>query len=80
MQSHIKLIVFLAIGGFGAGAIGSGGLSSIDLKKLNANEIEKFINSIDLGPLNGLVNDMKVAIITAKEELPKLLEMVNQNK
>lgn len=75
MGNLFKLIAILAIAGFVASIFNGGGVHSIgDV----LGKIENLLNTTDFGPLNGVADDIKAAIAYARQELPKLLEMLNK--
>lgn len=61
------------LAGVGVVALGQGDLNSINLQNLNLAEIERYLSTIDLGPLNGMLADMKEAAATIKKTVIDLM-------
>ena len=74
MNNPLKIIILLAVVGFGVGAFGNGDFKGI------VSGIEKFFNSTDFGPLNGVVSNMKDAIAYVEDQIPKLIALIQQHK
>ena len=76
----MKLLIFLVIVGLGVGATSGVDFRSIDWQHPSIEELEKVFNSINFGPLSGLVNDMKDAVTTAQQQISKLMAETQQAK
>ncbi len=72
-MSGARFTGFLLLAGVGVVALGQGDLNSINLQNLNLAEIERYLSTIDLGPLNGMLADMKEAAATIKKTVIDLM-------
>lgn len=77
MHHPIKIIMLLAVGGFAVGAFSGGDFRSFDFNNISFNKIEDLLNSKDLGPL---ADHMKEALAYIKEEVPKLIKLIQNPK
>jgi hypothetical protein len=66
--------MFLAVAGFGIGALSGVDFKSIDWQHLNTDQLQRIFNSVNWGPLTSMVNDMKAAVISVQDQAAKLMQ------
>ena len=75
-----RIIILLALLGFGAAAFSGGDLNNLTWQNLPQRAAD-FFNNTDFGPLNGVISNMKEAFAYIRDDvLPKILEVVNKGK